>query len=589
MTHNKRLMALVLSGLMGTVQAGEKDELLKLRNTTASLIQQLVKQGILTQQMADQMIKQAEADAEEQAAIAKAEDKATAAVPAGEVRVAYVPDFVKDEIRQQVRMELKEEVVGDVMQKAKAEQWGVPGALPDWTRRFKLTGDLRLRSQNDLMANDNFANGLPGSGTNGFYPNVMAIHDAGGFTAAGPNAWMNSTEDRHYWRQRLRLGVDALIAERPKDSLKAGIRLATGNQPDAVSTNQNMGITGQRYQWGVDRAYLEYTAVDDDKFKWLTVDGGRIKNPWYTGGGEFTAGSELLFDVDLSFEGVSATYHHNLQSGGLANAGEPRRSLFVTGGAFPLQEVERASSDKWMFGGQTGLDWTFNNQDNFRFAVAYYDYVNVQAKPNTLAGGGGLGTCDTNSFAQTNSRPQFTQGGNTLAAICQEGVGNVASRTGNVDMWGLASDFNIINLNVSYDMALFAPYHLRFSADLARNIGFDRQAVNRLTALNPLATDVDPQTDAWQLRVDLGWPIAERPGHWNVFWAYKYVERDAVFDAFSDSDFRLGGSNNKGWFIGGNYGLMKNVWLTSRWLSADVVHGPNFGIDVYQLDINTRF
>ncbi len=31
-----------------------------------------------------------------------------------------------------------------------------------------------------------------------------------------------------------------------------------------------------------------------------------------------------------------------------------------------------------------------------------------------------------------------------------------------------------------------------------------------------------------------------------------------------------GGTNSKGWFIGGNYGLMKNVWLTGRWLTADV-------------------
>jgi hypothetical protein len=67
------------------------------------------------------------------------------------------------------------------------------------------------------------------------------------------------------------------------------------------------------------------------------------------------------------------------------------------------------------------------------------------------------------------------------------------------------------------------------------------------------------------------------------------VGRDAVLDAFTDSDFHLGGTNAKGWFIGGNYGLMKNVWLTGRWLTADVITGPPYGVDVLQVDINTQF
>jgi hypothetical protein len=67
------------------------------------------------------------------------------------------------------------------------------------------------------------------------------------------------------------------------------------------------------------------------------------------------------------------------------------------------------------------------------------------------------------------------------------------------------------------------------------------------------------------------------------------VERDAVLDAFSDSDFHLGGTNVQGWTIGGNYGLVKNVWLTGRWLSGNVISGAQYGVDVMQLDLNTRF
>ena len=81
MRNNKQLMAaLALSGLIGVVQADEKDELLKLRNTTVNLIKQLVKQGVLTDKVAQSMIEQAEADAVKQVAQAKAAGGGAAAV-----------------------------------------------------------------------------------------------------------------------------------------------------------------------------------------------------------------------------------------------------------------------------------------------------------------------------------------------------------------------------------------------------------------------------------------------------------------------------------------------------------------------------
>ena len=254
MTTKNQLTALTLCVIASTSYAGEKEELLKLRNTTTNLIQQLVKQGVLTDKMAQDMIKQADADAEIQArqqAAAAETDKPEA----GEVRVPYIPDFVKDDIRQQVRAELRQEVVSDVMQKAKSEKWGLPGAWPEWVDRFKLSGDIRLRSQNEIMGSDNTPNS---------YFDYQTINDRGGFTAAGLDRFLNTTEDRHRFRERFRLGIDAKIT----DGVKAGIRLATSNLRDPVSTNQSLGNTGGQYQFNVDRAYLQYDAVDDEGFKW---------------------------------------------------------------------------------------------------------------------------------------------------------------------------------------------------------------------------------------------------------------------------------------------------------------------------------
>ena len=574
MDNKKPLLALALLCAAGLTQAGEKEELLKLRNTTTNLIKQLVKQGVITDKTAQDMIKQAEADADQQVADAKAASGKSAAakevVPADEVRVAYVPDFVKDDIRQQVRAELREQVVGDVMAKAKNEQWGLPNALPEWTRKFKLSGDIRLRSQNEFMGADNIAN-------DPFNIDAQAVNEAGGFSAANADETLfrNTTHDRHRFRERLRLGFDVKVAE----GLNAGVRLATGNQRDPVSTNQTLGNTGQRYEFTVDRAFLKYDAVDDNKFNWLTLSGGRIKNPWYTGGDEFTAGSELVWDTDLSFEGFAATVRHRLgDTSGLHVSNDDGPMVYATAGAFPLQEFELSSNDKWLLGGQLGVDWGFANQDSVNLGVAYYDYSNIEAVPNTSVSG----TCDLNNDDNDASVPQFMQGGNTLATVCREGtVQSPGLSSGQV---GLASDYNILNINGAYDIAAFAPYHVRVSGDFAKNVGFKASDVRRLAG-----TDIKEQTNAWQARVDVGWRKVDKAGHWNVFTAYKYIERDSVLDAYTDSDFHLGGTNAKGWIMGGNYGLMNNVWLTGRWLSADVITGAPFGVDLLQVDVNTRF
>ncbi|GAB6142018.1 putative porin [Methylosoma difficile] len=573
MDNKKRLLAFTLCGLVGVANAGEKEELLKLRNTTTNLIKELVKQGVLSEKVADEMIKKAEADAEQQTKTSTSDQPAEA----GEVRVPYVPDFVKDEIRQQVRTELRADVVSDVMKEAKTQQWGVPSALPEWINKFKISGDLRLRSQGDYMGSDNIIQDEEKS-LNANYYNANVIN-SGTNNYDTRDALINTNDDRQRFRERLRLSIDSKVA----DNLKAGIRLATGvnattSLMDPVSTNQSLGNYAGQYQFNVDRAYLKYDAVDKDGFKWLTVSGGRIANPWYVGGGEFTAGSELVWDTDLNFEGFAITARHSLATeGGIHEKSDDKHLAYATLGAFPLQESAHDSPGKWLFGGQLGLDWGMDNQDFFRLGAAYYDYQNIRGvvNNNTTTNANGE-NCSVNSNAVNFSKTQFTQGGNDLVSLCVDANGNPGD-------FGLASDFKIVNINAAYDFAAFAPYHVILAADYAKNVGFDQNSAIAK------ANNITDKTDAWQVRIDGGWPKVDRYGHWNVFALYKFVQANALVDAFTDSDFHLGGTNAKGWVIGSNVGLMKNVWFTGRWLSTNVINGPTYSVDTLQLDLNTRF
>ncbi len=568
MDKKKPLLALALLCAAGLTQAGEKEELLKLRNTTTNLIKQLVKQGILTDKTANEMIKQADADADQQVAEAKSTAPKEAAskevVPADEVRVSYVPDFVKDEIRQQVRSELREEVVSDVMQKAKKEQWGMPNALPEWIKRFKMSGDVRLREQSNFYASNNQANS---------YFDWPAINSVGGLGNAGPsNMFVDTTQNRNVGRERVRLEIDAKIAE----GLDTGIRLATGNIQNPVSTNQTLGNTFGKYQFNLDRAFLRYNMVDDSNFNWLTLMGGRTPNPF------FTAGSEIVWDEDLSFEGVFGTVRQRISATALPDSiGGKGPTVFATAGVFPLQSsVGLSTRDKWMIGGQAGLDWGFDNQDSLTMGVGYFDYRNIQAIINKNVDN----TCANNSADVAQSIPQFMQFGNSLTTVCNNTLGVPGG------LVGLASNYKTLNVNALYDLALFAPTHVRVSADYAKNLGFNQQSILAYTGQN-----ITPQTTAWQVRAELGWQKVDAFGKWSVFSYYKYVERDAVLDAYTDSDFHQGGASNvgstnvKGWVVGGNYGLMKNLWVTGKWLSGNVITGPQYGVDIMQLDINTRF
>jgi len=596
------LASLLAGSLLSTAHASDREELLTLKNTTLNLIQLLVEQGVLDPKKAKAMIAAAE-----QKAAAEAKQQLQAEAAAGEegeskaaktaksaavdksVRVAYVPDFIKEEIRQQVRSELKDDVVKEVKAHAREEKWGIPAALPDWVNRFKLSGDVRLRGEWDYFADQNPRNGqLLGHDFSPLsYANWLAVNNGASlldFRTSSP-AYLNTSEDVQRFRLRLRLGLDAQIT----DGLKAGVRLATSNSRSPVSTNQTLGQTGQQYEFALDRAFLQYDYVDDKGKDWFSVWAGRTLNPWLS--------TDNVFDSDLSFEGISATLRVPLPGGNpkyvppLPNArygtnmGFSRpNSLFLTGGIYPLEEFQITSKDKWLWGSQVGADLLFQDVSRLKLGVAYYDYHNVKGQPNTpeLAGGD---RADRNFTA-----PQFLQKGNTLLQINTDGSGAAVIPT----RVGLASGFQIVNAVASYDYTGFGDTHVILTADYSKNFGFDARDIARRASRSSYgivnyADGLRERTSAWQVRLDLGTPQIVKRSDWNLMFAYKYLERDAVFDAFTDSDFHLGGTNAKGWVFGASYGITTNTWLNARWMTADPIDGPKYAIDTLFVDLNSRF
>ncbi len=411
-------------------------------------------------------------------------------------------------------------------------------------------------------------------------PDFQGLNDGAPFDLNNPAGTspplLNTTENRHRARIRARLGITANIT----DNFTAGFRLATGNTTNPVTTNQNLGTTLNKNNFLLDRAYIEYRPVEQATL-WL----GRFASPWLS--------NELVWDEDLNFDGVAAqtraAFNRSL-------------TLVSTVGAFPIEttlfnapdntSIKQDSRNKWLYGAQGVLGWRPTSQFELQYGVAYYRFDAIQGALSTPC----VALSSADPCSSDLSRPGFLQQGNTLYAL--RDLVPVTANPPVFQYYGLATPFRLYNLTVRMDAALFSPWHIIADGEYVINTAFDS---GRIAAKNPV-NNLGPSPDggitpgtfdggnvAWQGRLTLGYPKLVNRWDWNVSAAYRYVESDSLVDAFTDSDFHLGGTNAKGYVIGAGIGLARNVNLYARWLSASEITGAPYSVDVVLVDLNAQF
>lgn len=554
-------VGMVIATLVGQAVAAPAPS----ENATINLIRLLVEQGILKQDKADALIAQAQNEAAQakQAAASTAVAAGPVAAP-GDVRVQYVPAAVRDQIRDQVKAE--------VMATAKQENWAAPNTFPDWASRISFDGDIRLRDEsryysgNDSNEIVDFAK-LNNNGPYDVNPNSS--------TSLPP--LLNTREDReNLFRLRARLGMKAVISE----EWTAGIRIGTGSDNNPVSTTQNLGGGFAKKDIWLDQGYLTWKPMDE-----LTLTGGRFANPFMS--------TDMLYSNDLNFDGVAAIFDHKLNRDW---------GVFGTVGAFPVDYTNDTSSsngfdkeesdNKWLYGAQLGAKWAINSNNRLKGALAYYRFDDIQGQRSSpcepWAGAPG---CDSDG-----TRAAFMQKGNSVFLLRDITPNPLnPSATPQPQFVGLASEFNLLDLNVVWDADLPQDFKLRSQGNYIHNLSYDEGDMRKRSAgqiVNNLDSngEIESGANAWMVQFTLGNALdLKRKGDWNLFAGYKYIQPDALPDGFNDSSFHLGGTNAKGYFMGGNYGLAKNVSATGRWMSTEAVYGAPFDIDVLQLEINTRF
>jgi hypothetical protein len=416
-----------------------------------------------------------------------------------------------------------------------------------WAEKIKLSGDLRLRYQQDFKNKEN-EDRLGGSGVE------------------------PTNIDRQRWRYRARLGVKADLIDPRKvnvGKVQAGLRLSSGNQADPVSTNVTIGDYFNKDNVFFDRAYLKWKwkpleQIWGGKLPQFEMTAGRMANPFFS--------TDLVWDSDVNFEGVTMKLTSDIVQGNSWRT-------FITAGAYPLDEYEFREDGKWLYGFQLGFEHKPFWGLNYKLAAGFYDFQNIKGEPITSIPVSGDLDYDW-------GEPYCSQGGNTLVDL-----NRVHSASFDDDIVGLASDYQELNVTAMIDLDRFYPVHVILLADYVINLGYDKDEIRNLYTESEVPDYQLDKTVGYQYGVILGHPKIRSAGEWSASFMYKYLEADAVLDAFTDSDFNMGGTDAEGYIVKLQVGLYKNVWFSMRYLSTNEIieEYGQFAVDTLQVDINAEF
>ncbi|HER00709.1 MAG TPA: hypothetical protein ENO22_15340 [candidate division Zixibacteria bacterium] len=166
---------------------------------------------------------------------------------------------------------------------------------------------------------------------------------------------LEDQDARYRHRIRLRFGLNADINEQ----LSLVFQMSSGSD-DPVSNNQSLDEAFSTKNLSLNLAYVTWkpSAVQG-----LALMAGKMVNPFMSVGK-----SELLWDPDLTLEGMAANLGHSLEE----------ISLFFNGGLFWVEE-RSSGDDSYFIGAQGGFKFDLTDTPGYIIlGGGYVDYVNAE-------------------------------------------------------------------------------------------------------------------------------------------------------------------------------------------------------------------
>ena len=181
------------------------------------------------------------------------------------------------------------------------------------------------------------------------------------------NDGVPNSKDQNRQRIRARLGAYSEI----NPQVDTGIRIATGSNDDARSTNQDLNNYFDKKQIWLDQGYVDY---HPDAIKNLHLVGGKMPQQWVSMG-------DIIWDSDINPEGLAVTYKYPLSGS---------TELFGSAGHYTLKdnvdgEGVQFKHDLRLYAGQLG--GRFALTDNLKMtlggSIYAYDNADSSACPGT--------------------------------------------------------------------------------------------------------------------------------------------------------------------------------------------------------------
>ena len=173
------------------------------------------------------------------------------------------------------------------------------------------------------------------------------------------------TEDstrRDTSRDRLRARARISLTNQFAEDLRLGVRLVTGSDDSAISTNQSFGGNASKTQVWFDRYFAEWSPTE-----WFVFTGGKFSDPFtYT---------QMLIDGDVMFEGAAQEFKFK----------EEGMDLRLRLGQFLIHDTSWDSKDIWLLAIQGGGYFDLSDDLRLDAMLGYWDYSN-QIKRRPLAG-----------------------------------------------------------------------------------------------------------------------------------------------------------------------------------------------------------
>ncbi len=303
-------------------------------------------------------------------------------------------------------------------------------------------------------------------------------------------------------RNRFRLRLNA--TSRFSEEIGGGLRLASGEVGDPISTNQNITGFFTRKPITIDRAYLSYTP---NWLKPLNITAGKWGYTWLR--------TQMMWDDDLNPEGLSESVTFRWDDSVL-------RRFTAVAFQLPFFEVKQGK-DSALFGWQVQTEWNLGSRARLGANVAYYGYHN----PGSIAANHNGGVASFSGGADTGFGGNFGFSG-----------GSVTNATGTIDgVRTFASEFGIVDVITRLDIDTGAEkWPLMFLADFAHNTGVCEN-LDQFTAAGVAPPDCNPgDGQAYWTEVQFG--RTSNAGDARFGYTFLHIERDALVSVFNYSDLR---------------------------------------------------